>query len=146
MDLKNISYIEHRHVYKQFKESFSLSTFTFTFNFQLSLSTFLKPLSFFRLRKRKIWARKENLDQVSLSTWKCIPAPRPKTGSFDVIDVLEVLVVLEVLDHKVCVHPQEGRTGWNCDQKDNLLMLPWLQVSSKGSGQKLKREIYDQTD
>ena len=33
--------------------------------------------------------------------------------------------------HQLRVHPQEGRAGWNGDRKDNLLLLPRSQVSSK---------------
>ena len=110
---------------------FSRCTFTFHDDFSgqwgglLGLSLSLSR-SLFRLTRRRIWV-KEADQGLSLSTWRSTPAPRPKTGYF--------CHLFYKLNHRhdhhhpqLCVHPQEGRSGWNCDQEDNLLLLPWSQV------------------
>ena len=114
---------------------FSRCTFTFHDDFSgqwgglLGLSLSLSR-SLFRLTRRRIWVKE--VDQgLSLSTWRSTPAPRPKTGYLSHIICFYKQYSNNVHDnhhHQLRVHPQEGRSSWNCDQEDNLLLLPWSQV------------------
>ena len=75
----------------------------------------------FRLMRTRIWVKEGNRG-LSPSTWRSTPAHRPKTG---------FVICFYKLNHRyvqLCVHPQEGWSGWNCDREDNLLLLPWPQV------------------
>ena len=77
----------------------------------LGLSTSLSL--FFRLMRRRIWVKGVDLG-LSPSTWRSIPAPRPKTGF--VINchrfTSQTIAMIDHSHHQLCVHPQEGRSGW----------------------------------
>ena len=95
-----------------------------TFQFSLSLVTLIFHFLLFRLMRKRIWVK--NLGQVSLSTWRCTPAPRPRTGFLSyqfclwitminvyctIVTIIMIVTMMVTTTSYVCTHKKGGQAG-----------------------------------